>query len=58
MTLPLTVCFRAVVFILGYEKTSYGVCKIRKKYYFLINVEQSGPDLGLATGDPDVRNFD
>jgi hypothetical protein len=24
-------------------------------YYFVINTEQSGPDLGLATRDPDIR---
>jgi hypothetical protein len=24
----------------------------------VINTEYSGPDLGLATGDPDVRTFD
>jgi hypothetical protein len=27
-------------------------------YYFMINTEKSGPDLGLVTGDPDVRTFD
>jgi hypothetical protein len=24
----------------------------------MINTEKSGPDLGLATGDPEVRTFD
>jgi hypothetical protein len=24
----------------------------------MINTEKSGPDLGLATGDPDLRTFD
>jgi hypothetical protein len=28
---------------------------MRKQYYFVINTEESGPDLGLAKGDPDVR---
>jgi hypothetical protein len=51
---------KTVVLNLGYAKTSFGVCKIEKKevYYLVINTEQSGPDLGLATGDPDVRTFD
>jgi hypothetical protein len=30
----------------------------KKKKYFLINTEKSGPDLGLATGYPDMRIFD
>jgi hypothetical protein len=30
----------------------------KKPYYFLINTEKSGPDLGLATGGPEVRTFD
>jgi hypothetical protein len=36
---------------------SYWVYKIEKKNYFVINTEYSGPDLGLATGDPDVKTF-
>jgi hypothetical protein len=28
------------------------------KNYFVINIEYSGPDLALATVDPDVRTFD
>jgi hypothetical protein len=32
--------------------------KLKRKCYFVINNEQSGPDLGLATGNPDVRTFD
>jgi hypothetical protein len=24
----------------------------------MINIEESGPDLGLATGDPGIRAFD
>jgi hypothetical protein len=31
---------------------------LKRKYYFIIHVEQSGPDLELSTGDPDVRTFD
>jgi hypothetical protein len=27
-------------------------------YYIAIKTEKSGPDVGLATGDPDVRAFD
>jgi hypothetical protein len=27
-------------------------------YYFMINTESSGPNLGLATRDPDVRTCD
>jgi hypothetical protein len=45
-----------VAFNLGYARTSYGVCKIEKK--IVINNEKSGPELGLATGDPAVRTFD
>jgi hypothetical protein len=41
----------------GYAKTSYRVCKIEKKND-VINTEKSGPDLEMATGDPDVRTFD
>jgi hypothetical protein len=26
--------------------------------YFMINRDKSGPELGLATGDPGVRTFD
>jgi hypothetical protein len=37
----------------GYAKTSYGVCKIEKKLF----TDLPGPDLGLATGDPDVRTY-
>jgi hypothetical protein len=52
----------AVVFNLGYsqgyEKTSYGVCKIKKIYCFVIKTEKTGPDFGLATGDLDVRAND
>jgi hypothetical protein len=40
-----------------YAKTSYEYEK-RIIYNFLINAEQSGLDLGLATGGPDVRAFD
>jgi hypothetical protein len=36
----------------GYAKTSYVVCKTEK---IVINAEDPGSDLGLATGDPDVR---
>jgi hypothetical protein len=38
-------CFSIVVVSLeyaytrGYVKTSYGVCKIKNKYYFVINTE-------------------
>jgi hypothetical protein len=32
--------------------------KLGEKYYLVINTEKSGPDLGLATGDPDVRTVD
>jgi hypothetical protein len=39
----------------GYAKT-YGVYKIEKNY-FVINTEKSWPDLGLATGDQDIRPF-
>jgi hypothetical protein len=46
---------RPVLFNLGYPRTSYGVCKNEKKCYLMINAE---PDLGLATGDSDVRAFD
>jgi hypothetical protein len=30
----------------------------KRKYYFIINTEWSGPDLGLATGDLDIQAFD
>jgi hypothetical protein len=41
-----------------YAKTYYGVCEIEKKnYYCVINTEYSGPDLGLATRDLDVRTL-
>jgi hypothetical protein len=32
--------------------------KIYIYFFFAINTEQSAPDLGLATEDPDVRAFD
>jgi hypothetical protein len=35
-----------------------GYVKFKKMYYFVINTEYSGLDLGLATGDPDVRTFE
>jgi hypothetical protein len=54
----LSIMSRLVIFDLGYAKTSYGVCKIVEKCYFVINTEKSGSDLGLATGDPDLRSFD
>jgi hypothetical protein len=48
----------AVVFNLGYAKTSYRKCKIGGEgEYVLINIKKSGSDLGLATADPDVRTF-
>jgi hypothetical protein len=47
-----------MVYNLGYARTSYGICKIKKKMYFMMNTELSGPDLRLAAGDPDVRTFD
>jgi hypothetical protein len=31
---------------------------LKNIYYFVTNTELSWPDLGLATGDPDVRTFD
>jgi hypothetical protein len=40
------------------RKHIIGVCKIETIYNFVINVEQSGPDLGLATGDLDIETFD
>jgi hypothetical protein len=46
---------KTLVLNLGYPKTSFGVCKIEKE--IVLNTEQLGPDLGLATGDPDVRTF-
>jgi hypothetical protein len=30
---------------------------MKKKCYFVINTEKSGPDLGLATRDPDVKDI-
>jgi hypothetical protein len=40
-------------------KTSYAVYKIEgKKYYFVINTQQSGQDLGLATGHTHTRTYD
>jgi hypothetical protein len=45
-----------VLFPRGYVKTSNGVSKIEKKY-FLITTEKSRLELGLATGEPDVRTF-
>jgi hypothetical protein len=30
----------------------------KRKYYFMINTEKSGPDLGLTTGDLNVKTFD
>jgi hypothetical protein len=35
-----------------------GYVKFKKIYYFMINTEYSGPDLGLATRDPDIRTCD
>jgi hypothetical protein len=42
----------AVVFNLGYADIE------KRKYYFMINTEKSGPDLLLPTGDLDVKTFD
>jgi hypothetical protein len=43
----------------GTRKHPTGYAKIKNIYYFAINnTEQSGPDLGLARGDPDVGIFD
>jgi hypothetical protein len=39
-----------------YAKASFGVGKKSKK--IAINTEESGPDLGLATGDLDIRTLD
>jgi hypothetical protein len=47
---------RGVLTAPGYSKTSYGVCKTGKK--IVLNSEWSWPDLGLDTGDQDVRAFD
>jgi hypothetical protein len=44
--------------LMGNAKQSYRLCKIGKELCFVINAEYSGPDLWLATGDPDVRTFD
>jgi hypothetical protein len=41
--------------ILGHAKSYYGICKLKKS--FVLIAEQSGPDLGLVTGDPDVRTL-
>jgi hypothetical protein len=32
--------------------------KFKKQKHFVTNTEKSGPDLGLAKGDSDVRIFD
>jgi hypothetical protein len=46
------------IYILGgYEKTSYGVAKV-KKLLFLGKHCKSGPHLGLATRDPEVKTLD
>jgi hypothetical protein len=43
----------------GTRKHLGGYVKFKKIYiyYFMINTEYSGPDLGLATEDPDIRTF-
>jgi hypothetical protein len=48
---------RSPEYFRGYGKTSYGVSEIEKKN-FVINTEKLRPDLGLATGDPDIKTFD
>jgi hypothetical protein len=42
-----------------YAETSLKFRTIKKtKYYFVMNTEYSGRDLGLATGGVDLRTFD
>jgi hypothetical protein len=52
------------VFSLGYSyfrefaKTSYGCVKLEKEMLFRDKHRVTGPYLGSAKGDPDIRTFD